>query len=72
MRVGLIGRGGVAAEALKGDPGLETFSGHVSDSGEGRRSRRSTKPFHHACWQPPFFSDYRRAASSTSQTGGYR
>ena len=26
----------LTAEALKGDPGLETFSGHVSDSGEGR------------------------------------
>jgi len=26
----------LTAEALKGDPGLDTFSGHVSDSGEGR------------------------------------
>jgi len=26
----------LTAQALKGDPGLDTFSGHVSDSGEGR------------------------------------
>lgn len=40
MRIGLIGRGGTAAEALNGDPGRYTFGSRVSGSDEGRRSRR--------------------------------
>ena len=59
----------LTAGALLEDPQLEAFDGRVSDSGEGRwtRRRQSTKRCPRQCWALPCTSASRRAVTHASR-----